>query len=247
MKSMSFDPEIYETPDPLEEAAMSAECLVTVCEEVRSLKAVGKEKQASVRLHFLNSCTRPEIRAINRQTELLRRTRASAFQSGDCVAPTAHEAAIEMISFANGHWSGVKTLGRALKWPDPDVVIAEIKLETSKAYALRPLPRPAPNDERGGRTRNGATHSDDFRSVNWYGKPFTFTATQAACIGILWKARENGTPGVGQGAILDSAGSTGSTLRDVFNKGKHPAWNSMVVSSGKGAFRLAEAPRHIPA
>ena len=44
-----------------------------------------------------------------------------------------------------------------------------------------------------------------------------------------------------QSTILDRAGSDGSKLRDVFDKGKHPAWETMIVAAErKGAYRLAE-------
>jgi hypothetical protein len=89
------------------------------------------------------------------------------------------------------------------------------------------------------------SHSEDFRSVRWYGTDYTFTATQAACIKVLWEAWEHGTPELGQAFILDAAGSESGRLRDVFEKGKHPAWNKLIVSSRKGVFRLSEpADRH---
>jgi hypothetical protein len=89
--------------------------------------------------------------------------------------------------------------------------------------------------------KDGATHTDDFRSVNWYGTEYVFTPTQAACVRVLWEAWERGTPAVGQDAILEAAGSVGGSLRHVFRKGKHPAWGKMIVSPGKGTFRLAKS------
>lgn len=83
-------------------------------------------------------------------------------------------------------------------------------------------------------------HSPDFRSVHWYGADYTFTATQAKCVEVLWKAWENGSQALGQAHILEEAGSMGSRLRDVFAKGAHPAWEKMIVPcSNKGAFALA--------
>jgi len=84
------------------------------------------------------------------------------------------------------------------------------------------------------------SHADDFRSVRWYGTEYIFTPTQAACVRVLWEAWERGSPVVGQASILEAADSTGSRLRDVFEKGMHPAWGTMIVPARKGAFRFAE-------
>jgi len=65
-------------------------------------------------------------------------------------------------------------------------------------------------------------HSADFRSARWYGTDYVFTATQAACVRVLWEAWKSGAPAVGQSFVLEAADSTGSRLRDVFRKGKHP-------------------------
>jgi hypothetical protein len=85
-------------------------------------------------------------------------------------------------------------------------------------------------------------HANDFRSVRWYGTEYIFTPTQAACVRVLWDAWERGSPVVGQDLILETAGSTGARLRDVFDKGRHPAWETMIVSPRKGAFRLNAPP-----
>jgi hypothetical protein len=88
-----------------------------------------------------------------------------------------------------------------------------------------------------------AHHSDDFRSVRWYGADYRFTPTQAACVRVLWEAWERGHPEVGQETILSAAESDGSRLRDLFKRpgSTHPAWGEMIVEGGtKGAYRLAE-------
>src|SRR5262249_51851747 len=106
--------------------------------------------------------------------------------------------------------------------------------DASRANAGRPPADP-------GAKLSGAdvTHSDDFRSARWYGTEYVFSPTQAACVRVLWEAWERGSPVVGQETVLDGAGSVGNRLRDVFEKGKHPAWGVMIVSPRKGAFRLA--------
>jgi hypothetical protein len=94
-------------------------------------------------------------------------------------------------------------------------------------------------DERPAKPASDVSHSDDFRSVRWYGTEYVFTPMQAACVGVLWEAWKRGSPVVGQESILEAAGSGSARLRDVFDKGQHPAWGSMIVPARKGSFRLA--------
>jgi hypothetical protein len=94
---------------------------------------------------------------------------------------------------------------------------------------------------KGEQPRPAVCHSEDFRGARWYGTDYTFTPYQAACVKVLWAAWESGSPVLSQSTILDRAGSDGSKLRDVFDKGKHPAWETMIVAAErKGAYRLAE-------
>ncbi|MCK6465093.1 MAG: hypothetical protein L6Q93_09670, partial [Phycisphaerae bacterium] len=84
-------------------------------------------------------------------------------------------------------------------------------------------------------------HSSDFRSVQWHGVDYTFTATQAAIVKQLWEAYENGTPDVGGDTLLVNAESDTRRMADVFKK--HPAWGSMIVEgTTKGTYRLAPGP-----
>ncbi len=88
-----------------------------------------------------------------------------------------------------------------------------------------------------------AKHSTDYHSVLWYGTEYKFTNTQAACVKVLWEAWEQGTPDVGQAAILEEVDSDRRRLSDVFGRGKkrHPAWGTMIQPGAtKGTFRLAE-------
>ncbi len=82
--------------------------------------------------------------------------------------------------------------------------------------------------------------SSDFRSLNWGGELFTFTTTQAACVEVMYQDYVNKTPTLSETSILEAAGSASDRLRDVFKKGKHPAWDTLIVPSGKGMFRLAD-------
>lgn len=91
-----------------------------------------------------------------------------------------------------------------------------------------------------------AAHSLDFRSVRWFGTRYDFTSTQAACLKILWNCWEQGTPGIGELTILEAAGSGADRLRDVFGKGKHPAWGKLIRPTTQGAFELAEDNKKNP-
>jgi hypothetical protein len=86
------------------------------------------------------------------------------------------------------------------------------------------------------------THSPDFRSARWYGTLHEFTALQAACVKVLWEARDNGTPTLGDATILEAADSDAERLGLVFRD--HPAWGTMIVEgSTRGTHRLADPPQ----
>ncbi|NOX55286.1 MAG: hypothetical protein GXP27_12785, partial [Planctomycetes bacterium] len=88
---------------------------------------------------------------------------------------------------------------------------------------------------------NERAHGVDYRSVLWDGDTFTFTPLQAACVKILWEHREQGTPEVGEQTILTEADSDSNRLLNVFERGKHPAWGTLIVpGTRKGTFRLAD-------
>jgi hypothetical protein len=69
----------------------------------------------------------------------LRRTRSHRPNLGDIYAPTAHEAAVEMVHALNRQDFGFEILGRrpVQNWPEVGEVIAEIELETTEARRLR--------------------------------------------------------------------------------------------------------------
>jgi hypothetical protein len=86
-----------------------------------------------------------------------------------------------------------------------------------------------------------ARHGPDFASCWWFGAYYTFTASQARAVAVLWAAWENGTPDVRQETLLESAGSESSRLDNLFRR--HPAWGTMIVPGPqKGLFRLNEEP-----
>lgn len=90
-------------------------------------------------------------------------------------------------------------------------------------------------------TAKMATHSPDFRSVNWYGTPHEFKPMQAACVKVLWEAWQNGTSAVGDATVLELAQSDSERLPLVFRD--HAAWGTMIVDGQtKGTHRLADPP-----
>jgi hypothetical protein len=86
-------------------------------------------------------------------------------------------------------------------------------------------------------------HSDDFASVIWYGKKYTFTKMQAAAIKVLWENWENKTPEVSEKTIGENAGSVSNNYRIATTFYKHPALNTMIHACNKrGIFKL-DKPR----
>ena len=82
-------------------------------------------------------------------------------------------------------------------------------------------------------------YSADFRSVKWYGTPYSFTPNQASVVRAMWQAWEQGTPDVSDGYLLEVADSNADRLDLVFRG--CAAWGTMIVrGKTKGTRRLAE-------
>jgi len=99
----------------------------------------------------------------------------------------------------------------------------------------------SPNDAHDGKP--SASHSDDFRSVRWFGTSYSFRDSEAKVLKVLWEQWENGTPEIGNRTALAKAGLDNERLPDVFKcKGKyHPAWGTMIVpGTTKGTVQLRE-------
>ena len=89
--------------------------------------------------------------------------------------------------------------------------------------------------------------SDDYRSVNWNGTVFEFTASQAAIVRVLIGHHENGTPIVSGETLLDAADSSSNSVRQVCDKGKHPAWGTFIVESERqNNFKIISRPAENP-
>lgn len=95
----------------------------------------------------------------------------------------------------------------------------------------RTAPRPELERELGEKEK--ATHSPGFRSVNWFGEVYYFTPMQARVVAQLWQAWKDGDGdgSIHQDALLADADSDQQKLRDLFGRGDHPAWGTMIVAS----------------
>jgi len=81
------------------------------------------------------------------------------------------------------------------------------------------------------------SHSPDFRFVNWFGTPYSFTAAQAACVEVWWRCWEISCPEIGDATVLEEASYETRRISDLFKK--HAAWGTMIVEgSTKGTHCL---------
>lgn len=84
-------------------------------------------------------------------------------------------------------------------------------------------------------------HSDDFRSVTWNGETYSFSASQAAVVKVLWEHYYRGTPEISSASLFELAGIASERPSVVFRS--HPAFNNMIVrGSTKGTLRLSDIP-----
>lgn len=81
-------------------------------------------------------------------------------------------------------------------------------------------------------------HSDDYRTVIWHGRQFTFSPTKAIVIQLLHEANLAGMPDVSGQVLIEKAESNSNRISDLFRD--DPAWNVLVVSGkDKGTYRLS--------
>jgi hypothetical protein len=114
---------------------------------------------------------------------------------------------------------------------DLDLFRAALEMEYARARDLAVVNPPPPEPR--------ATHSPDFRSVNWFGTEHSFTPNQATVVAALWKSWEKHAPDVGDEYLLELADSNSGRLDLVFRN--HAAWGTMIVPGGtRGTRRLVE-------
>jgi hypothetical protein len=87
------------------------------------------------------------------------------------------------------------------------------------------------------RTEQDPLPSPDFAAVSWQGRLFCFSRKQRVVVGQLFQAREKGYHFVSQDHLLKAADSDCHRLRDLFRG--HPAWGDLIVSEGRGLYRLS--------
>src|SRR5262249_42828715 len=71
---------------------------------------------------------------------------------------------------------------------EPEIITGEAEQDTSATPVVPTQgPQAVKAEQDSSPKADVRTHGPDFRSVDWYGTPYTFTATQAACVKVLWE------------------------------------------------------------
>lgn len=83
-------------------------------------------------------------------------------------------------------------------------------------------------------------HSADYREVWFRGEYYRFGALQSVVIRRLHEAAKTDRPWVSGKKILEKSGSgdSASKLANLFRR--HDAWNTLLLSNGRGEYRLAD-------
>jgi hypothetical protein len=86
--------------------------------------------------------------------------------------------------------------------------------------------------------------TEDYRACRWGTETFAFTALQAACVRILWEARNRGSPVLHQEDVLARAGAKQTIqmrMRRLFQR--HPAYQTMIHSGRRPeTFLIVDPP-----
>lgn len=124
----------------------------------------------------------------------------------------------------------------------PGHVARRLSLELDNGEKVR-LPNPFSAAPPARHADTPPTHSEDFRAVTAGGQTYYFTPAQAAVVGQLWEADENGAPDVGQETLLEKAGVQSKRLAAIFrtsNGSPHPAWDRLIVAgTTRGTYRIS--------
>lgn len=85
------------------------------------------------------------------------------------------------------------------------------------------------------------THSTDFTSVIWFGRPFEFEkGQQAKSVGLLWAEWEKGPLTLSEKTIGEKIGSSNGQFRLAHVFRGHPAWGTMIQRKRKGVYALQQ-------
>jgi len=96
---------------------------------------------------------------------------------------------------------------------------------------------PLPNRE------NSVSHSPDFRSVNFCGQEFCFSAMKSRVVQVLFENWQKGAPDTGQDCLIEAAESKrqDSSIAQLFRG--DAAWGTMIIpGTTKGTFRISGDP-----
>ena len=134
------------------------------------------------------------------------------------------------------------TLGSLDDWStgleihDPDR-LNEIGRECLRAYSEK-HPHAAYAKREG--LQCGNDHSEDFRSLRWFGRSYRFTANQAPVVRVLYDHFMRGVPDLSTETLLSAIDPEGPPERlDTVFRGSD-AWGTIIVSESKGTRRLSE-------
>ena len=122
-----------------------------------------------------------------------------------------------------------------------DQVRVSFTVPLAAARADAPPPKELANADDG---RDRASHAPGFECVNWYGTVYHFTPKQRLVVASLWQAMDDEAGSIDQDRLLADADSDQLRLRDLFDQGRHPAWNTMIVAAltrggPRGCYMLA--------
>ena len=111
-----------------------------------------------------------------------------------------------------------------------------------KIFLSFPVDRPIVNEGPPQPAPPPIRHSEDYRSVTWYGEQYQFTTKQAMIVQRLWEAMLDESPDMSGASLIEAAESDCNQLRDLFRTGgkTHEAWGTMIVAGAKkGTYRLS--------
>jgi hypothetical protein len=87
-------------------------------------------------------------------------------------------------------------------------------------------------------------HDDDFATAGWPTLgTFAFTPMQATVFRVLWEARAAGRPLVPQAELIAACGTEQTRISYLFRG--HPAWQVLILSGPRGAYRLPPVPASV--
>ena len=115
------------------------------------------------------------------------------------------------------------------------------------ASGLIPWTKPTANRESNEiGSSDDVAHSDDFRSMRWFGITYSFTPNQAAVMKVLYEHWVKGVPEIGQETLLLAIDPEAPPDRLSMVFRNHPAWMKVIISGrSKGSYRLVDGNKKI--